>query len=161
MTRDPSVDIDHLVGIALDDPDEEGDCLRCACSMSRPEPELEPTPLCPLCAQAALAILAREVRRLRARDAAWQRATRVDDPARVGERNVRLCSCDGADLPQVGDEIDACETCDGLVRAPGDEGVDVQQIPAPSAQWISRAARCQPATDAQTSREPNDAGGGP
>lgn len=88
-----------------------------------------------------------EVRRLREREAAWQRATRVDDPARVHERNVRLCSCDGADLPQVGDEIDACETCDGIVKAPDDEDADeepadVPQAPAPRAQWVSRGLRC-------------------
>jgi hypothetical protein len=107
------------------------------------------------------AALTAEIERLRARDADWQRVTRVDDPACVHERNVRLCSCDDANLPQVGDEIDACETCDGLVKAPYDEPVSAPMTPAPRAQWVSRAARSQPATDAQPSREPNNAGGGP
>lgn len=142
MSADISIDVDHLVGIALDEPDEEGDCLRCACTMSRPEPELEPTPLCHLCAQALLPILAREAQRLRHRDAAWQRATRVDDPGQVSERNVRLCSCDDADLPQVGDEIDACETCDGMVKASDDEPAGAAPTPAPRAQWVSRGLRC-------------------
>lgn len=61
--------------------------------------------------------LAAEVWRLRKRDIDWQRATRVDDPLCVHERNVRLCSCEGAELPQIGDEIDACETCDGMIKA--------------------------------------------
>ena len=38
---------------------------------------------------------------------------------------MRLCSCDGAILPQIGDEVDACWECDGLVKVTeNDEPVD-------------------------------------
>lgn len=69
--------------------------------------------------------LVAEVRRLRKRDSAWQRATKCGEPEQVHERTVRLCSCDGAILPQIGDEVDTCWECDGLVKVTeNDESVD-------------------------------------
>lgn len=69
--------------------------------------------------------LVAEVRRLRKRDRNWQRATRCDEPEQVHERTVRLCSCDGAILPQIGDEVDTCWECDGLVKVTeNDELID-------------------------------------
>lgn len=73
----------------------------------------------------AVGRLLSEVRRLRKRDSAWQRATKCGEPEQVHERTVRLCSCDGAILPQLGDEVDACWECDGLIKVTeSDESVD-------------------------------------
>lgn len=70
--------------------------------------------------------LVTEVRRLRERDSAWQRATKCGEPEQVHERMVRLCSCDDAVLPQIGDEVDACWECDGLIKVTeSDEPADV------------------------------------
>jgi hypothetical protein len=62
---------EHIATLALSDPDEEGDCLRCHRTMASPDRSEgeEPTALCAACAQAVLPMLAAEVRRLRAQAA--------------------------------------------------------------------------------------------
>ncbi len=62
-TSDVGDEVARLAGLALSEPDPESDCLCCGSSMSRPEPELEPTPLCNLCAQTVVVALAAEVQR--------------------------------------------------------------------------------------------------
>jgi hypothetical protein len=62
-TSDVGDEAARLAGLALSEPDPESDCLCCGSSMSRPEPELEPTPLCNLCAQTVVVALAAEVQR--------------------------------------------------------------------------------------------------
>ncbi|XXX79251.1 hypothetical protein WMF30_10795 [Sorangium sp. So ce134] len=70
-------DVEHLALLALAEPDEERDCLRCRRTMASPDRSEgeEATPLCHACAQAVLPKLAAEVQRLR--------ATRVVDADRV------------------------------------------------------------------------------
>lgn len=78
-----------------------------------------------VCAKHPMREAEAEIARLRERDAAWRRATGCADPERVIDETGRLCSCEGAELPQIGDTVDTCWTCNGLVKEPDEsEPVD-------------------------------------